>query len=320
VPIWGFGGQATPATQPSVRVYRATTQSIPNGAWTPITFDTVRYDRNPGTAHWVSGNPTRLTCQVAGTYSIFGDLEWTAVAGGTRRTAVLLNGTNYLGTSHLPGINATALLLNTPMTTVTYLNVGDYVEMVAYQDSGAPITVASAASNLYQHISDFSMAMVGGMQGPQGLPGLGALVGAPVAWLLAAIPNGYREFDGSAIVQATHPQLYALFGATIPDLRGLMMLGASGTYAVGSSGGEASHTLSTNEMPSHGHQVQGPDSHTWGANYGTVSGFATFSYSPSIVNGGSYGGGILRALEAGGGASHNNLPPYRAVRWITVAA
>ena len=44
-------------------------------------------------------------------------------------------------------------------------------------------------------------------------------VGSPIPWLVTAIPAGYREFDGSAIVQATHPKLYALFGATMPDSR-----------------------------------------------------------------------------------------------------
>ena len=40
--------------------------------------------------------------------------------------------------------------------------------------------------------------------------GVATLVGAPIPWLPSTIPGGYREFDGSAIVSGTHPQLFAL--------------------------------------------------------------------------------------------------------------
>lgn len=41
-----------------------------------------------------------------------------------------------------------------------------------------------------------------------------------------------------------------------PDLRGRFILGANSGHAVGSTGGEETHTLSVNEMPSHGHMVR----------------------------------------------------------------
>ena len=132
-------------------------------------------------------------------------------------------------------------------------------------------------------------------------------VGSPMPWLVSAIPAGYREFDGSAIVQATHPKLYALFGATMPDLRGRVLMGTDGTHAIGTAGGEAAHALTVPEMPSHTHDGYiYVNAQPTGIGGNTVAAFNT-------------GTGALVALPAGGNGSHNNLQPYRTVRWITVA-
>ena len=86
---------------------------------------------------------------------------------------------------------------------------------------------------------------------------LGVPVGSPIPWLVSGIPSGFREFDGSAIVAATHPVLYALFGGTIPDLRGRVMLGQGGALgaAVGGTGGQKEVTVSPEQMPVHSHVV-----------------------------------------------------------------
>lgn len=166
----------------------------------------------------------------------------------------------------------------------------------------------------------------------------GGLVGAPIPWLVATIPNGYREFDGSAIVQATHPQLYALFGATMPDLRGRTLMGANATYPVASQGGAATHTLSAAEtgVPAHGHGHSislsaanayadqqafrpGGASNFWAHNYegSFVGNDPTFSNRTSHVH--TVNGGVTNHAGTAA-AAHNNLPPYTAVRWITPAA
>ena len=84
---------------------------------------------------------------------------------------------------------------------------------------------------------------------------LGVPIGSPIPWLVSGIPAGYREFDGTAIVPATHPLLYAIFGGTLPDLRGRMLFGQTTGYAVGSTGGTPQHTLDPTQMPVHAHTV-----------------------------------------------------------------
>ena len=57
-----------------------------------------------------------------------------------------------------------------------------------------------------------------------------------------AIPSGWHLCDGDA---------------GTPDLRDRFIVGAGSTYKVKDTGGEATHTLTTNEMPSHSHSFSG---------------------------------------------------------------
>src|SRR5262249_47276706 len=94
VPLFGTGTSSTPGG-PAARIWRSTVQAIPSGAWTPVSFDTVRYDN---AAQWVVGSPTRLTCKQPGTYQIAGTIQLAsqAAAGNVRQTAIRLNGSVML--------------------------------------------------------------------------------------------------------------------------------------------------------------------------------------------------------------------------------
>ena len=156
--------------QPSVRVYRSTAQSIAHATTTPVIFDSVRWDQGPS-AHWNINNPTRLTCQVAGTYLVWGNVSWAGVAAGVyRQSLIRVNGVQIAapgGTwSFTPsGTQATIA----PISTILNLNVGDYVELTAYQDSGAALSTnaSDGVNNRWQN--EFGMALLGGMQGSPGL-------------------------------------------------------------------------------------------------------------------------------------------------------
>lgn len=109
-------------------------------------------------------------------------------------------------------------------------------------------------------------------------------------------------------VNATNPK--ELFGGTWEQIKGRFLLGMSSSYPAGSTGGEATHTLTTNEMPSHNHAMAyGPDSSggSTGFSYGIAAGSATNS------EGGRGYMSNLGTFSAGGGQPHNNMPPYLAV-------
>ena len=113
-------------------------------------------------------------------------------------------------------------------------------------------------------------------------------------------------------VNATNPA--ELFGGTWEQIKDRFLLAAGDTYAAGSTGGEATHTLTVNEMPSHSHAVA-PLGAKGGTNgnlvindkYGAMSGADTLNLS---------GGNAFYARNTsivGEGQAHNNMPPYLTV-------
>lgn len=90
-----------------------------------------------------------------------------------------------------------------------------------------------------------------------------------------------------------------------PDLRGRFVLGAGGTYAVGATGGEETHTLTKEEIPSHKHGLN--------ASRGTE--LQTY-YSDVCVNMFEHSYNNAETKATGGGKAHNNMPPYYALCFI----
>lgn len=129
----------------------------------------------------------------------------------------------------------------------------------------------------------------------------------------------------------TMEKVIAVYGGTTwSKIEGRFLIGASSSYANGSTGGEASHTLTVNEMPKHAHKV-----HIFTGN-GTTSGSTAQYYdasgnlytaekgaqipnyawrSESFYSYGTNGVGDQagNAWPVGSSAAHNNMPPYRAV-------
>ena len=113
---------------------------------------------------------------------------------------------------------------------------------------------------------------------------------------------------------------------------GRCLIGANSTYPLGSTGGEATHTLSTNEIPSHSHGLLGyifNHAHTQStAKFGLLSSTQMAQNGwqntgdncdfDALKNDGAVNSWSIRA--SGGGASHNNMQPYLAVYiWERIA-
>ena len=141
-------------------------------------------------------------------------------------------------------------------------------------------------------------------------------------------------------VNSTSPA--TLFGGTWVQIQDTFLLSAGESYTAGATGGEATHTLTAQEMPIHGHNV-----HVFNANTTTYdayvydqlgTGFAKASsggrivastlawqnasfktagrgwegLTPSVTTAGN--GDLAGATGANGGdGEHNNMPPYLVV-------
>lgn len=108
---------------------------------------------------------------------------------------------------------------------------------------------------------------------------------------------------GSIYMSVVSTSPATLFGGTWESIGGRFLLGADATYAAGSTGGEAAHTLVISEMPNHAHGMNMISKEYAAA----PPNFAfNYQYTSSEVLVGS-------ANTNGGGEPHNNMPPYLAV-------
>ena len=111
---------------------------------------------------------------------------------------------------------------------------------------------------------------------------------------------------GSIYISVNSTSPASLFGGTWEILNDVFLL-AAGSYAnAGTFGGEAEHTLTVDEMPAHSHSVPNMSGYDTGVEWVGQSGTAAPQTRNTAIN--------------GGGAAHNNMPPYLAVyMWKRVA-
>lgn len=120
---------------------------------------------------------------------------------------------------------------------------------------------------------------------------------------LAAWPVGSIYMS----MEATNPA--TLFGGTWVAIEGQFLLGAttsSNLYPALSMGGEAAHALTVEELPAHSHTE-----HLYFTGGTSVDLYAYQTYSSYNPESGQAFSG--NTGQAGGGAHHNNMPPYIAV-------
>ena len=110
-------------------------------------------------------------------------------------------------------------------------------------------------------------------------------------------------------VSSTSPA--TLFGGTWSALTDRFLIGAGSAYTAKTTGGEADHTLTVAEMPSHRHKPSQGQFHSY---------IFPDTDGPDGVNSGSVYKCVQYTDYAGGGGSHNNMPPYITVyMWKRIA-
>lgn len=137
-------------------------------------------------------------------------------------------------------------------------------------------------------------------------------------------PKGWALCNGQLLAINQNQALFSLLGTTyggngintfaLPNLQGCFPLSFSSNYPMGATGGESTHTLITNEMPSHAHTPAGStnaaDQSSPVNNYPAAATGAYFSSTPdtpvSLLNGSS---------TTGSGQGHENRPPYLAMTY-----
>jgi hypothetical protein len=108
---------------------------------------------------------------------------------------------------------------------------------------------------------------------------------------------------GSIYVSVSSNSPAELFGGKWTQIKDTFLLASGSTYAAGSTGGEATHQLTEDEMPKHRHNCSYDQYVSTGTNTAYVHDnvnqkYKTLTYTTDY---------------AGGDKAHNNMPPYLAV-------
>ena len=110
----------------------------------------------------------------------------------------------------------------------------------------------------------------------------------------------------------------ARYGGSWENITDRFLIGAGGSYALGSTGGEANVTLTVEQMPSHSH-IRDIENNILTPNPPATG---TGAWSPCSLNLGNITNDNHRVetRNTGGGRAHNNIPPYLAANiWRRVA-
>tara|TARA_R110000868_G_scaffold11064_3_gene54330 strand:- start:1072 stop:1572 length:501 start_codon:yes stop_codon:yes gene_type:complete len=129
---------------PRCRLTNSANISLTNNLATAVTFDTETHDT--GGMHSTSSNTSRITIPTGGSgmYLIGAGIEFAANATGTRDVNLRINGTTIIASSRATATSATSA--TRLMTNTIYpLNAGDYVEIMAFQNSGGALNITAAS-------------------------------------------------------------------------------------------------------------------------------------------------------------------------------
>ena len=136
-------------------------------------------------------------------------------------------------------------------------------------------------------------------------------------------PRGWAMCNGQLLPINQNQALFSLMGTTyggdgrvnfaLPNLQGRSPMHMGTGYALGQSGGEATHTLALSEMPQHTHSIlaagvtgraPSPQGNAFASARGHYAESGNAAMHPSTI------------ANAGGGQAHENRPPYLALNFV----
>lgn len=146
-----LGSVAASGRSVAPRAWRTANLAVATSTDTAITWQAA--DGNALTS-WSSGtNPTRLTAQVPGRYMAVASMRWAANGTGFRTGEIRLNGSTVIGRHAQAFVAAGSPTQYTLVSSPVSLSIGDYMELIAWQNSGAALDLDA------QNVHSVSLAL-----------------------------------------------------------------------------------------------------------------------------------------------------------------
>ena len=123
----------------------------------------------------------------------------------------------------------------------------------------------------------------------------------------------------SVVILYSHQSPAEIYGGTWHRMESRFLWGTPSTGTIGATGGEQTHTLITSEMPNHSGHIMGMGSGSLKA-YLSTSALTSYGSTGRGWTSPSSGEALPATTSTGGGAAHNNMPPYVNVAiWRRIA-
>jgi hypothetical protein len=244
---------------------------------------------------------------------------------GAQKTYVVFNNTAYVATMQVTGSSGSTIAIPAGVTATVYTDgtnfyAGSTGTVGSFSVNGALSATGSVTAS--NHIgagtgltgTATSLSIGGNAATATSATTASALTSSGVLTVLAAAyPVGSIYMNTSS---GTNPATLLGFGTWTALAAGQMLLGNGGGYTAGNTGGSATTTLTTANMPSHTHAVNDPGhTHTYtfkSTTGGTLAGEDPNSVGNVSANTGTAFTGITLGT-AGSGTSFTTISPYLVV-------
>lgn len=313
----GGGGGGVPRPADGCSLAYLVGQSIPNAAWTALTWDIERFDT---IGMHDAAQPTRITITEAGRYLFNYRFSYFAAAGGTQRLGRMQkNGDASSLIGHDLGWPSATLEAMVNGTAVLDLEVGDYVECLAFQDSGAAIPtqgVQSAGNLVYFEAVKLETGGGGGAGSDgftftqdteptatgNGQTWFNTATGDAFVWVVDVDSSQWVQFAPGGGSGASGPRVGGIFDRTAPQTlpagtfttivfdrtvfnNGLTVAPASNTFAVPETGEYAITLTAAVGAPGVLNVQFGGESFIWSSPSDVATGWATVAGTLKLTAG-----------------------------------